>query len=474
MSVESRLESYGQQYQLSLLKYFIENPSFYKSVKEYIKDEHITFDEANVIYAIIDDYYTNYNKVPGYDTVEQVIRTKYEHDILTKDLCLRAVNGIKNKEKKDKEFVENTAISFCQLQAGKQFLDEFTDFLEYYSQHSSETPDLSKVEKKFHEISKISIDRIDSDIVANMSQILSQKEIKRSVVPTGYPLIDYLLNGGFGATELTIIAAYSNIGKTNIAINFGALGFMQGKKILHFTFENEAEIVSKYYFSRIAQVPFKEVTQYDKFVKNKVMEYAQKGGLLHVKKYPMLRQKFSTIESYYDKLLDEGIEADLIIIDSPLHIKPDIQSDNKKYNVASLFGNTKGWAQEINKPVIATAQMNRLAAQEDLPTSDKIGDAIEIMQDCDTLFIASKGKKDSPERMNNIMKFLLAKNRTNRADITFNMKAYQNMCLYEEHETKTQLELMLKQDSEMVHTNMELMEKSVGEKIDYATGEILN
>jgi replicative DNA helicase len=433
---QKKLDIYGESFQLFLIKAIIEDASFYRSIRDYLKSSFISIEYIKTIYESIEKHFEKYACVPTYNNIESIIKTNLANQIYERDVCLKSISYIKDDSTfKDEAFIKEKTIAFCKTQAVLSATEKSIEKVEYYNSHPEKDPDFSDIIEQWNAVNKIEIDRVDDDIIENFEEYFKEEKTRRFVVPSGWPLYDYLLNGGFAAGEVHTIAAYLGSGKSTSCVNVGAEAFIQGKKVLHFAFENP--VVDTYY-GRISRVPIRSVHNYKDLVKKRLNEVQNKnGGKLYMKHYPMIRHSVATLESYCERLKDEkNIIPDLIIVDSPLHLLPSLKRDSERESVGIIWKDMKAFAQMINRPVVVTAQLNRDAklSQKEVVGSENLATSIDIGRDSDSVLTITRSDE---EKMAGIGNFFLTKNRFGDDSVKWKMLFKGSFGLIEEDTNNT-------------------------------------
>lgn len=384
------LDIYGEEFQLSIIRVIITDPSFFRSVREHLLPEYFTFEYAKIPYKLIISYFEKYGHVPTFETVKHLLRGELYNKEIELEICLTEIFKLEHEASKDSKFVKDEIISFCKMQESVRIYDKYTSIVDDYRSNPTIKPDFEPIYERWKKILSIDSDVVNSDIMANFREYYKEQN-KRNCITTGYEMLDFLFDGGMAGGEIHCFAAYLGRGKTTLCINIGAHAFKMGKKVLHFTFENPHDYMARAYHSRISGIPIRNIRQLQDKVELELKNYS--GGF-HVKQYPMKRHTAKIIESYYYQLVDTGFDADLIIIDSPLHLKPSEKRTNEMDSLSLIWKDIKALATELDKPFLVTAQLNRASAQVAEADTDTVGNSIDIARDSDSFISINRTKED--------------------------------------------------------------------------------
>ncbi len=414
----NRLSIYGESFQHFLIKAIVEDPSFFRSIREHLTPSLVPSEHVSKIYETICNFYERYNFVPSYEELEGELRKKLLNSRGELDLCLRTVYQIQFENLKNPTYVKDKTIEFCRYQAFEKAVKDSVERLEDLRDNPEKPAEFNEQIKNFSDVEMITLDKIDSDIIEHMDEFYNTPS-RSGQVATGWKLYDFLLDGGPADTEVHTIAAYTGVGKTTGCINIGAEAFIRGKKVLHYTFENPQRYIAHRYHSRLTRIQTKNLYFRRDEVKIRLDKIKANGGFLHVKEYPMTRHSVTSLEAYYAKLLDQGIEPDIIIIDSPMHLKPTTRMNSERENTSIVWKDVKSFMQVVKKPCIVTAQLNREAWGQDAAGTQNVASSLDIARDSDSFTTIMRTKDD---RLAGQARFNVSKSRFGEDEIIFPMR----------------------------------------------------
>ena len=159
-------------------------------------------------------HFDSFQQLPTLDVFKNEV-DKVERDVLKQSIIdnLKQVwNGL---ESDDLDYVKEQSLEFCKNQTFKNAILESVDLL---SEGGDSKFDVIK--SKIDNAMKAGQDtdvghEYKEDIVARYESTV------RNVIPCGWPVIDELVDGGFGKGELIIFAAPPGIGKSWALVNVG-------------------------------------------------------------------------------------------------------------------------------------------------------------------------------------------------------------------------------------------------------------
>jgi replicative DNA helicase len=184
-----------------ILKYSLIDRSFWLKAYQYIKAKYFEKDENQQIFSLFKRHFEEYNELPDYEIAVNELRSIDQN-------TLRSIFTQIDPEdyEKYKDYIYQNTFDFIRENLITNSIKKSVDLLE---------------EKKYEEIGEIIKEAVkfnfNTDLGLKLSDIEERyeriKELEKDRVPTGFPLLDALLNGGWGQKELYACAAPPGIGK---------------------------------------------------------------------------------------------------------------------------------------------------------------------------------------------------------------------------------------------------------------------
>jgi len=123
-------------------------------------------------------------------------------------------------------------------------------------------------------------------------------ESPRFAIPTGWPVLDNIIDGGHGAGELGVVIAPTGAGKSQVLVNIGASALKSGKNVVHYTMELSDRVIGKRYDACISGFQINELPIYKEEVKEQISKVS---GNLVIKYYPMNKITVQTISNHLER-----------------------------------------------------------------------------------------------------------------------------------------------------------------------------
>ena len=392
-------QSFGPNFQNCVLQAALIDREFFEKIFETLKEEYFTSEAHKSIWLEIRKLFNKYNAPPTYDTLKSEISQYPEGEL--KESAINVLLDVETKvNRQEIEYAKDKSLEFCKNQSMKAAILKSVELLQ---------------EGKFEEIQKTIEDSLKISTEQDMGHdyfdsFKSRQQVdSRITVPTGFPLLDAneVLDGGLANGELGAVMAPTGGGKSFFLVNLGFGALAAGKNVIHYTFELSETHVGNRYDSRITGVPTKELRSRMVEAENKLARFM--GGQLFIKEYPPKVATINTIKFHMGRLLSNGFNPDLIIIDYGDLMRSRRGYDQKRFELESIFEDLRALAMEMKLPIWTATQSNREGFNDDIITIDKVGEAITKAMVVDFFGTFSQRK------------FHIGKNRMGQANINFNI-----------------------------------------------------
>jgi replicative DNA helicase len=235
----------------------------------------------------------------------------------------------------------------------------------------------------------------------------------RNVVPTPWPCINDIMDGGLGAGELGCILAPSGAGKSWFLAAIGAAAMMQGKKVIHYTFELSETYLGLRYDTIFTGIEPNKIRNHP----DKVREAMAKiNGQLIIKYFPARSVTINALRAHMERQKSLGIEPELVIIDYADLMNSAGKADDKTHMQTLVHEEIRGMCGEYKIPGWTASQTQRTAIGDDEIGAEKIGGSYGKVQTDD--FVMSVSRKVA-DKQNSTARSHIIKNRLGPDGMTF-------------------------------------------------------
>ncbi len=195
---------------------------------------------------------------------------------------------------------------------------------------------------------------------------------KKNVLLTGFSLKELSEDDfyGFALTDDHLyltgdFMVHHNTGKSHLLTHFGAQALLQGKNVLHYTFELNERAVGIRYDSHLLDID--SIDCYDN--KDKIKKFYEDNvetlGRLKIKYYPTGTATINTLRAHIDKLANEAFRPDVLIIDYAGIMRSTEKYELLRLELKKIYEELRGFANEIDIPVWTASQSNKEGANKD-------------------------------------------------------------------------------------------------------------
>jgi len=400
------INQYGHDFQIKVLSSLLTHKEFLVNIHDIISDEY--FENPAQKWAIkeILKYYDKYHTTPSLDILK-VELLKVDNEVLQLSIKEQLKLAFVSSDE-DLEYVQEEFTNFCKNQQLKKALMSSVDLLK--------AGDFDGIRFLVDNALKAGQDKnIGHEYVKDIEE--RYRENSRSTVPTPWPKIDQLLQGGLGNGDFGLIFGNPGGGKSWSLVAIGGHAVRLGYNVLHYTLELGEEYVGKRYDAFFTKIPVNKVDSHRDKIEDII---PQLPGQLIIKEYPTGRASVSTIESHIAKSTSMGVKPDLVIIDYVDLLSSRKTNRERKDEIDDIYTSTKGLARQLDIPIWSVSQVNRAGAQDKVIQGDKAAGSYDKIMITDFCMSLSRKKED---KVNNTGRFHLMKNRYGMDGITFGIQA---------------------------------------------------
>ena len=368
---------FGSSFQLKIISALLSDKIFFKTVYDIIKPEYFDSDSNEWILRTLSSHFDRYEKLPTLD-VFKVELDKVDRDILKVSVVDNLKQIWNSLDSEDLDYVKSETIEFCKNQEVKNAILESVGLLQEGKIEQIKTKIDSAMKagqdtNVGHDYKEDIVDRYESTV--------------RDVVPTGWDVIDELVDGGFGKGELIIFAAPPGIGKSWALVNVGMSAVRAGKTVVHYTLELNEGYVGQRYDAVLTGIPVPNLKYNIDEVTRQVKNL--KGELI-VKYWPTKTASINSVRASLDKLKLQGKTPDIIIIDYADLIKGNSRRERHE-ELEEIMESLRGLGGEYECPIFTASQINRSGADDDIITGTKIAGSFSKLMTAD--FVVSLSRK---------------------------------------------------------------------------------
>ncbi len=195
---------------------------------------------------------------------------------------------------------------------------------------------------------------------------------KKNVLLTGFTVKELPEDNfyGFALTDDHLyltgdFMVHHNTGKSHLLTHFGAQALLQGKNVLHYTFELNERAVGVRYDSHLLGIDSIDCYDHKEQIKKYYEDNAETLGRLKIKYYPTGTATINTLRAHIDKLANEGFRPDVLVIDYAGIMRSTEKYELLRLELKKIYEELRGFANEVDIPVWTASQSNKEGANKD-------------------------------------------------------------------------------------------------------------
>lgn len=376
-----------------ILNYAVKDRSFWLKVFENLKPGYFEKEADRAIFTFFKKYFGKYNALPDYQVAANELK-EVDNEVLA------AVFG----EPKDgtKDYIYDKTLTFIKESMMREELLKAIDLLEKGKLEDIETG-IKKV-IKFNLDTALGVQLSDID---GRYEKIKKLEVER--IPTGMPQLDALLHGGWGRKELYACAAPPGIGKSIFLANWSVNAIKQGFNALVYTLEISEERLSMRHDAILTKIPTDELLYDIDKIKDKYRLFAKTSKAnMWIKEFPTKGASVNHMRSHFEQLaLYEDFRPDVIFVDYAGLMRPSYRVGDNYEDLRAIFEDLRGWAVELDVPIITAAQTNRKSLDEkggtkEIITMAQVADSLGITQVLDMFLTITQSRSEKEEGVINL------------------------------------------------------------------------
>ena len=401
-STLNSIDSYGVNFQTKSISALLTHKEFLLTIQDVLSEDYFQNQAQKWIIREIIKYFQKYHCTVSMDVLKVELK-KIDNEVLQISIKEQLREAYKSSDE-DLKYVEEEFSNFCKNQQLKKALLTSVDFLnagDYDSIRSIIDNALKAGQDKNigHEYNKDTESRYRQD--------------HRTIVPTPWPEINDLLQGGLGNGDFGLIFGNPGGGKSWSLVALGGYAVKLGYNVIHYTLELGADYVGRRYDAFFTNISVSDIMNH----KNQVDEIIPTlEGQLIIKEFSPGKASISTVESHIKKCIDLDFTPDLIIIDYVDLLRSKKTNRERKEEIDDIYMSTKGLAKSIQLPVWSVSQVNREGAKNDIIEGVSAAGSYDKMMVTDVAISLSRKRQD---KVNGTGRFHIMKNRYGMDGMTY-------------------------------------------------------
>lgn len=393
---------FDKKFQEKLVKLIAVDKSFSDKIRDVLNFNYFEYKYLQLFVQRIFEYKDKYNAQPTIAALKTIVSMEHiENEALKSQLSEFFVEHFlkANKEQKIKEaeFLKERSIDFCKKQKLKEAMEKSIDCLEKSS--------FEEISVLINNALKLGTDNdYGHDYLKDFEERFKIKN--RNPTSTGWKQMDNIMKGGLGVGELGVVIAPTGVGKSFVLAHLGAAALREGKNVVHYSCELSDLEIGTRYDSMISGIPFREIYHRKQEVYASIKKNI--SGSLLIKEYPTKSATVRTIKTHLDKLISNGFEPGLVIVDYADLLKPTTNYKEKRFDIETIYEELRGLSREYQTGLWSASQTNRSGLNAEVIDMDSISEAFSKCFVADFIFSLSRTAED---KRTNTGRLFIAKSR---------------------------------------------------------------
>jgi len=406
MAALKTLIDYGAPFQVKTIGALLTRKEFVQNIYDILSDEHFPNPAHKWIINEILQYWNKYHTVISMDTLKIEVK-KIDNDVLKTSIVEQIKEAYRHSDD-ELQYVEEEFTAFCKNQQLKTALLNSVDLLN--------SGDYDSIRHLIDNALKAGQDR-NIGHEYNKDIETRYREDYRPTVPTPWPMLNQLTQGGFGAGDLGIVFGNPGGGKSWMMVAMAAHAVKMGYNVIYYTLELGQDYVGKRFDCYFTGHSIEEVQHHRPEVESIVEGLA---GKLVVKEYPPKAASVATLKAHIQKCIDADIKPDMVVIDYIDYLRPPSKKfTERKDEIDDMYVACKGMAKEFKIVVLSPSQVNRMGAKDDIIEGDKAAGSYDKIMVADFCLSLSRKKED---KVHGTGRVHVMKNRYGMDGMTFGAK----------------------------------------------------
>lgn len=423
-------------YQYKLVKYFIEDSSFFENMVSIVDPNAFTEPALRNFVGIIKDKYTTNSVVPSYEMISIIVRSKAKTQIDIEE-CEALIHKLKFETSYEGNVeVKDIATRFFKQQ---NMIKVANKILEIAGKGDIDRYD--ECQKLFEDATTAGQEEDFGFSIFDLKEKALSNDYTVSI-PTGIKQLDDHVGGGLDKGKLGLLIAPAGFGKTSFttAINAYAATYKcdmnnnQGYKVLQIYFEDDDVDITRKHFARMTQTEARFMKRLDianrDEIEEKLMSHPDRDMInknLRLKHFRSGTKSASDIEVFIKKLINKGFKPDLVTIDYFECVLPEKggnSTDSQWAKEGVTMRKFENMAKDLNCAIWIATQGNKDSINSpDVVRMDQAGGSIMKVQVAQFILSIARALEDI-DRNKAVISIL--KNRSGKSGKIFNNVKFNN------------------------------------------------
>lgn len=360
----------GFDFQTRLILNLITDKKFANRIISIVNPNYFEDQYLRIICATIKDAYERYEIIPDMGSLEARLLESTKDEIQRK-YVITQLRKIQEASLNDTLWIQDTAMKFCKRQELNRSVKEIQKIIDKGS-----IDDYEQCEAILRKALEHGDNRDDvTDVFDNVSAILEPDF--RHPIPTGIKKLDEIMDGGLAKGELGVVLAAMGVGKTTILTKMANTAKDLGYNVLQIFFEDLPSAIQRKHLSCWSGHKLNELSNHKEELIELVERKKIEPGVLKLKKFPSDGTTIPIIRQYIRKLIAQGFNPDLVLLDYIDCVQPSKKIDDVNVGEGFTMRQFETMLSELDIAGWCATQGNRSAIKSDVVEADQMGGSIK-------------------------------------------------------------------------------------------------
>lgn len=337
-------------------------------------------------------------------------------------------------------YYQKTAIEFARKQSMSQAIREAESFLED-GDIDSVVASVQKASNVGNLDDGIAYDYFES-VRPRAKEYRRDKTSSKTRVPTGFPSLDAVTDGGLDRGELGLVAAPPGHGKTTMLVNVGAAAILSGRTVFHATLELSRKMIALKYDQRFFGADLATIRKRPRSFRKAIEAVKEKmSGKLVISEFPTRSLTVMRLKAAASMVSNLG----LLVVDFADLMKPVKTRDELRHELTEIYTSLRGLGGELGVPIWTASQANSLSLNVELITMKNLA---ECFNKAGIVDLGVSINQTNREASDSKVRLFVLKSRIGKSDVEIPCKVDWKRSRIEETEVENEDDKELDDDSE--------------------------
>lgn len=399
-------------FEQEILAQSLKDPNYLKDASRALDYHHFGTEEYSWCWRTIKDVWSKYKEL----TTEKLFVVRAKGDFRDEEERIRHLKAAKELFKK-------------KIKAPRATLDELVKFVRLVNAQKGMESAVDKLDngqidsayKEFRKLSKEDFKPTEYTSIEWIEEFENRQRERKNLrdnpellvrVPTNFKKLDRII-GGIQVGELGLVMATTSQGKSAMLTNLAHAALITKKRlyrVVYFAMEMPARQIAMRHDARWLKMSYNKFKNYDftreeKRIIQKRLKRAKRvmKGRFRIASFPLGKPTIDSIKRALDDFYEENeFRPDLILLDSPDHMKPVDRQKDIRLNHTTTYQEVKAFGEEEGYAIWASTHAGRDWAKK-VATAEASGESYDKSRIADIVLTLN-----TPERKTRSTKVTLS------------------------------------------------------------------